>query len=59
MADINQVITLGIGTPSSVKFFITLGLGVGAVTEIKAKDHAGFAIFRDKRATVNRGRGWA
>ena len=28
MADINQVISLGIGTPSSIKFFITLGLGI-------------------------------
>lgn len=26
MADINQVITLGIGTPSSIKHFILLGL---------------------------------
>jgi hypothetical protein len=28
MADINQLITLGIGTPSSIKFFITVGLGI-------------------------------
>jgi hypothetical protein len=28
MADINQVITLGIGTPASIKFFLTFGLGL-------------------------------
>lgn len=28
MADINQVISLGIGSPASVKFFITFGLGM-------------------------------
>lgn len=27
MADINQVITLGIGTPSSIAFMIRVGLG--------------------------------
>ena len=29
MADINQIITLGIGTPSGVLEFITLGLQIG------------------------------
>lgn len=31
MADINQVITLGIGTPASIAYFIRFGLGAGAV----------------------------
>ncbi len=30
MADINQVITLGIGTPSGIKEFLTFGLQIGA-----------------------------
>jgi hypothetical protein len=34
MADINQVITLGIGTPADIKHFILLGLNVGAETPI-------------------------
>lgn len=29
MADINQIITLGIGTPSGIDFFIRDGLGAG------------------------------
>lgn len=29
MADINQQISLGIGSPSSIKFFTTFGLGIG------------------------------
>ena len=29
MADINQLISLGIGTPSSIKYYITFGLGIG------------------------------
>jgi len=29
MADINQVITLGIGTPSGIKEFLTFGLQLG------------------------------
>jgi hypothetical protein len=30
MADINQVITLGIGTPGGIKEFLTFGLQIGA-----------------------------
>ena len=30
MADINQVITLGIGTPSGILEFITFGLQIGS-----------------------------
>ena len=33
MADINEVITLGIGDPSTIPFFLTLGLGI-ASTEV-------------------------
>lgn len=29
MADINQVITLGIGTPAGIKEFLTFGLQIG------------------------------
>tara|TARA_Y100000310_G_C20681155_1_gene816016 strand:- start:670 stop:936 length:267 start_codon:yes stop_codon:yes gene_type:complete len=31
MADINQIITLGIGTPGGIPEFITLGLQIGSV----------------------------
>ena len=34
MADINQVITLGIGTPAGVKEFLTFGLQIGAAVTI-------------------------
>lgn len=34
MADINEIVTLGIGTPSSIKHFILLGLNVGAAVTI-------------------------
>lgn len=30
MADINQLITLGIGTPAGIKEFLTFGLQLGA-----------------------------
>jgi hypothetical protein len=29
MADINQIITLGIGTPGGIKEFLTFGLQIG------------------------------
>ena len=32
MADINQTITLGIGTPASIPYFILFGLGIGGTT---------------------------
>lgn len=36
MADINQVISLGIGSPASIKFFTTCGLGIGAAPAVVA-----------------------
>lgn len=30
MADVSELITLGIGTPSSIPYFLTFGLGLGA-----------------------------
>ena len=33
MADINHVITLGIGTPSGITEFITFGLQIGAAAD--------------------------
>ena len=32
MADVSEIITLGIGTPSTIPFFLTLGLGLTAAT---------------------------
>lgn len=32
MADINQVITLGIGTPGAIPEFLTFGLQIGELT---------------------------
>ena len=37
MADINQVITLGIGTPGGIKEFLTFGLQIGAEASIWTK----------------------
>jgi hypothetical protein len=34
MADINQVISLGIGTPATIPYFIRVGLGQGAAAEV-------------------------
>lgn len=34
MADINEIITLGIGTPSDIPHFILLGLSPGSVVPI-------------------------
>jgi hypothetical protein len=34
MADINQVITLGIGTPSGIPEFLTLGLQIGEAVAV-------------------------
>lgn len=36
MADINQVITLGIGTPAGVQEFLTFGLQIGSAVELTA-----------------------
>ena len=33
MADINQIITLGIGTPGAIPEFLTFGLQIGEVSE--------------------------
>jgi hypothetical protein len=38
MADINQVITLGIGTPAGVPEFLTLGLQIGAAAALYTVD---------------------
>lgn len=37
MADINQIITLGIGTPGGIKEFLTLGLQIGAEASVWTK----------------------
>lgn len=34
MADINEIISLGIGSPASIKFFTTFGLSLGAATTV-------------------------
>lgn len=34
MADINQVITFGIGTPSGIPEFLTFGLQIGEAVEV-------------------------
>lgn len=34
MADINQVISLGIGTPADIPHFLTLGLSIGAAVVV-------------------------
>jgi len=36
MADIDQIITLGIGTPSDIEHFILFGLNVGVIGVIDA-----------------------
>lgn len=35
MADINQVITLGIGTPAGIKEFLTFGLQIGVAVVVQ------------------------
>lgn len=51
MADINQVITLGIGTPASVSFFLRYGLGYQALGTVHGtlheRDIAGLLVARD------------
>lgn len=51
MADINNVISLGIGSPSSIKFFLRYGLGYLTVGDIDAnlyeRDIAGSLEARD------------
>jgi len=36
MAQVSQLITLGIGTPSDIPYFLTVGLGIGVDTSIAA-----------------------
>lgn len=36
MADINQVITLGIGTPAGIPEFLTFGLQIAAIPTVDA-----------------------
>jgi hypothetical protein len=38
MADINQVITLGIGTPAGIPEFLTFGLQIGAASALYTVD---------------------
>ena len=50
MADKDNVISLGIGTPSSIKYFLTYGLYIGAAVDIYPNpDNMMFIPFRDKR----------
>jgi len=51
MAAINQVITLGIGPGSSIKYLATFGLGIGAAVIIHpSSDHVAARSWRDRRA---------
>lgn len=50
MADINQVITLGIGTPSGIKEFLTFGLQIGvALITPSAPSERTFEIGQENR----------
>ena len=40
MADINHVISLGIGSPASIKFFITLGLGFPTYVDLTLRNRS-------------------
>jgi hypothetical protein len=46
VADINEVITLGIGTPASIKHFILVGLspGVGTTTGVLSSSIGSFTL---------------
>jgi hypothetical protein len=41
MADVSEVITLGIGTPSSIPYFLTVGLGQAVVPPTPVAAHGG------------------
>jgi hypothetical protein len=50
MSDINQVITLGIGTPAGVPEFLTLGLQIGAAVAVPiTPDDRIFTVAADGR----------
>jgi hypothetical protein len=38
MPAINQIISLGLGTPSDIPHFLTLGLGIGAAALVSPPD---------------------
>ncbi len=40
MANVSNVITLGIGTPGSIKYFVTVGLGIKAPSAPPARTYA-------------------
>ena len=63
MADINQVITLGIGTPSGIPEFLTFGLQIGEAESILPTplsrmfhvmtDRTGFIVIKQKRTFIS------
>lgn len=44
MADINQTITLGIGTPAGIPEFLLFGLQIGAVVEVETTQGKTFVV---------------
>jgi len=49
MADINQVISLGIGTPSGIPEFLTFGLQIGAALDITVRPNRLFIVQPEDR----------
>jgi hypothetical protein len=49
MADINQVITLGIGTPAGIPEFLTFGLQIGAEAEQERNKGSGSYVWNEYR----------
>jgi len=49
MADINQVISLGIGTPSGILEFLTFGLQIGLVVLIVTPDCRTYKVPSENR----------
>jgi hypothetical protein len=49
MADVNQVITLGVGTPSDIEHFVLFGLGSG---EVDAEVEVGSIIFSRSQSSA-------
>jgi hypothetical protein len=52
MADINQVISLGIGAPSGIPEFLTLGLQIGAAVDITAHAKNLFTVDAEQRCFI-------
>ncbi len=50
MSDINQVITLGIGTPASVPRFLTMGLAIGSPVTVTPLGAATWEVVYQSRA---------